>query len=933
MSRASCALGLLGMLVSIQGRAQTVASTVRADGGQKGALVTVDAEQISLEDALTTIARQAHLRLVVPSDGLPAARHLTVHVHDVSAADAFARVLDGTGLTASIAMGNVLLRTDENAAQGIVAGVVIDGHTKQPVRGATVSLDDVKKGVVTDKDGKFRITDVAPGTHVVRVRMIGYGRASQNVDVANDQIASATIALARSTTTLDQVVVTGTVVPTELKAIPNAITVITAKQLQDRGITRIDQLFRGDVPGLFTQRQGAASVSWTDGVPGTADISARGSTEMGAGHESMKIYVDGVELANRAYVGMIDPTAIERIEIISGPQASTIYGSNAINGVIQIFTKRGLSPRPEFTAAIRSAWTQNNLNSMLSPNHTADVSLSAVDGRMSYNVGGSWNYTGSWTPGVREQRLSGFAGERMTFGRLTLDGNLRVMQDGNLSRDGGDLRPVIEGIISGNGDQVIGGGSAPVITHGTSTDRAGGVTGTFALTSWWSHTVTLGADQSTAFVDGLGKAFSYPGDSTSFLRRIGYGRFTAGYNTTVQLPLSGLAKAVVTVGVDESHGTNNTVYGSYVRSNGDYRPTYPWTYGQSQAHEHGGFLQSQVGVWDALFLTYGLRAVVNPNIGRNENPNWEPRYGMALSHEFGAITAKIRASYGTATRPPVIGSKDAVHEGPPWGMYSIRNYGTDIRKIANPNLVPESQQGGEGGLEMYVGSFGSIQLTRYNQTVDNLIVEPRVDSLPFTPEFMALYGQYVQNNPWRNPYFQTQSLNIGSVRNQGWEARGTMNLWLLNIAGTYSWTKSRVIGITPKYRGQFPYYRVGAPISLFPEHTYALEFAYVNKGTRVSYNIQGQASWQSYGAFFWERTGNQYATRLSTLNSRINLPDAFTEVRPGYLLGDLNVSHQLTSHIEGLLQINNLTNGYQSEVDPYTLQSGRTTGIGFRLHW
>jgi len=893
--------------------------------------VTVEATNVPLTEVLQSIARQAGLFVFWDENNVDTNVRVSVHLRDIPLDEAITKVTAGTRVQGSLVAGRLVLSKSVAGtvmAQGIIAGKVTESKTKRPLRGVTVTIDAAKRGVITGDDGTFRIPNVAAGEHTVHLRLLGYGKVTKVVTVTYEQVVTMDLVLDASANQLEQVVVTGTVVPTELKAVPNAITIITAKELQDRGITRIDQLFRGDVPGLFTQRLGAAAVAYTDRVPGSADVSARGGTFLGGGHESIKIYVDGVEMANRAYIGLIDPTSIERIEILTGPQASTIYGSNAISGVMQVFTKRGQSLRPQITAEARSEWTQNNLNAALAPKHTANLSASGVNGEISYNMGGSWGYTGSWTPGVREQTLSGFAGERLTVGRLTVDGNLRVMQDGNLSRAGGDLRPILEGIISGNGPQVIGGGAAPVVSRGTSTDHAYGATGTYAVAPWWSHTVTLGFDHVVTFSNTPGQTYRSPNDTTSYLLHIDYTGFTAAYNTTAQVPLTSLAKAVVTVGMDESHQANGGVSGDYVVVNGAYNAPHGWGYGHSQSHEHGGFLQSQVGVWDALFFTYGLRAVYNPNIGKNQNPNIEPRYGIALTQAFGELTAKLRASYGTATRPPSFGAKDEQRIA---DSYVLMKYGTEIFRLANPELVPESQQGGEGGLELYVGNRGSLQITRYNQTVDHLIVEPIVDSVHALPAWVQQDPSCA--DPSQCNLHQTQNLNIGSVRNQGWEMRGTFNLWQFTATGTYSWNKSRLIGITPKYRGQFPRYVVGAPFALAPEHTYAVGLAYVRGGRRISYNIQGQGAWLSNGSFFWARTGNSYATRLRSYNSRINQPDAFMEVRRGYLLGDLNASQQLTSRLEALVQINNLTNNYQSEVSPYTQQSGRTTGLGFRLHW
>src|SRR5262249_52882271 len=136
--------------------------------------------------------------------------------------------------------------------------------------------------------------------------------------------------------------------------------------------------------------------------------------------------------------------------------------------------------------------------------------------------------------------------------------------------------------------------------------------------------------------------------------------------------------------------------------------------------------------------------------------------------------------------------------------------------FANPELVPEHQQGGEGGLELYLGTHGSLVVTRYNQTVDGLIAQPVVDSVrSLVP---CPIGQCEASSSSRDAngygyWRQYESLNMGSIRNQGWELQASANLGPLTTRGTYSWTKSRTIGVNPKYRAFFanqPQYTPGA---------------------------------------------------------------------------------------------------------------------------
>src|SRR5262249_48658507 len=131
---------------------------------------------------------------------------------------------------------------------------------KRPIGGATVVLDGATKGVMTNAEGVFRYANVVAGSHTVTTKAIGDTRHTQSVRVGGNDTVPVTLWVEPSASVLNQVVVTGTVAQTELKAVPNAMTVITAKQIEERGITKIDQLFRGDIPGLFAQNKGSGAL-------------------------------------------------------------------------------------------------------------------------------------------------------------------------------------------------------------------------------------------------------------------------------------------------------------------------------------------------------------------------------------------------------------------------------------------------------------------------------------------------------------------------------------------------------------------------------------------------------------------------------------------------------------------------------------------------
>ena len=155
------------------------------------------------------------------------------------------------------------------------------------------------------------------------------------------------------------------------RSVGSSVTVITEKQVHATGARSLDQVLR-TVPGL--------NIAQSGGLGQTSGIFLRGTNS-----SQTKVLLDGVPLndptsPNRAF----DPSKlqldnIERIEVVRGAQ-STIYGSDAIGGVINIITKRGNGPAKFTSTAYGGSFGT----------FSQSVGVSGGDGRIHYSTTGSW---------------------------------------------------------------------------------------------------------------------------------------------------------------------------------------------------------------------------------------------------------------------------------------------------------------------------------------------------------------------------------------------------------------------------------------------------------------------------------------------------------------------------------------------------------------
>lgn len=259
------------------------------------------------------------------------------------------RAVRGSAALLGLWLGGVAVTTvaAQAAAQaGTIAGRVTDEASQRPVIGAQVLIAGTTRGAFTDQDGRYRLDNVPAGEVQLRVRVIGYVTATRAVAVAAGQTLAADFALVVGAIGLDAVVVTATG-EQMLREIGNPIGRIAADEITDKmPLTNMTDLLTGRTPGVVVTQSGG-----TTGAG--ARVRIRGSNSLSISNEPV-IYLDGVRIdnsANSSSVGVggqlpsrindLNPDEYETVELVYGPAAAALYGTQAANGIVQIRTKVG----------------------------------------------------------------------------------------------------------------------------------------------------------------------------------------------------------------------------------------------------------------------------------------------------------------------------------------------------------------------------------------------------------------------------------------------------------------------------------------------------------------------------------------------------------------------------------------------------------------
>ncbi|HET7274054.1 MAG TPA: carboxypeptidase-like regulatory domain-containing protein, partial [Longimicrobiaceae bacterium] len=267
------------------------------------------------------------------------------------------RAATSVSLIAAVAVTLFSMPSTTVAQQGTVSGTVVSDGSLRPLAGAQVVAEGTGLGTIADANGRFMITGLSGSEVTLQVQMIGYQTATETVPIGTNDVR---IELSQSAIALDEVVVTGTAGGQQRRAIGNSIATVAVEEIAETApVKTMQDLINGRAPGVVI-------------MPGTGQIGSgsririRGTSTFSLSSDPL-IYVDGVRVNNETGSGIsaqafgsgvvsrlndFDPSQIASIEILKGPAAATLYGTEAARGVINIITKKGTPGGHRFSLTV-----------------------------------------------------------------------------------------------------------------------------------------------------------------------------------------------------------------------------------------------------------------------------------------------------------------------------------------------------------------------------------------------------------------------------------------------------------------------------------------------------------------------------------------------------------------------------------------------------
>jgi TonB-linked SusC/RagA family outer membrane protein len=608
--------------------------------------------------------------------------------------------------------------------------------------------------------------------------------------------------------------VTGTAGATEKRTVGNAVAQVPVSDIVETAPVRdIGQLLNARATGVVITPPGGLA-------GGGSRILIRGRSSFSLTTDPI-VYVDGIRVNGDGPIGGngtasisrlndFNPDDIESVEIIKGPAASTLYGTEATNGVIQIITKRGKSGPAHFELSTRqgTAWFQDYEGRWLTSyyrdpvtNERPGFNLAQVEGdagrplfhsgyqqgyqasvsgggdATQYYVAANYNTDDGIQPNDQSNKFGGRVNVTLHPTKaLDINSDLAVVLLRNDLADGGQLmfdallpRPLNRDTPSRGFNRAPSEVWKRTTFSEQNTDRyIGGVELNHRVASWLNQHLRTGLDFSSINNSTLQKRMSaedarfFSATTAAGSRTItqnGVLNTTVDYSASAHYPLFGMA-TTTTAGFQYFRRNTNVL-----SANGQQFPSpdvvsiagASQRIGSSDQIENitvGGYAQEQLGWRDKLYLTGAVRFDRNSAFGEGFKSVAYPKVSASwvMSEESwwhlkAVNNLRLRGAYGASGQQPQAFAALRTYQ-PITGQAGAP--GVSPQFVGNPDLGPEKARELELGFEssMFAQRAG-IDFTWYNKTTSDAIVLRDVAPSSGFP--------------------QQQFVNLGEIRNRGIE--------------------------------------------------------------------------------------------------------------------------------------------------------------------
>ncbi|MBN1387656.1 MAG: carboxypeptidase-like regulatory domain-containing protein [Bacteroidales bacterium] len=225
-------------------------------------------------------------------------------------------------------------------------GLVVDGSNGMTLPGATVILDPGSSGTSTNSNGRFEFNGLEDGPYQLTVSFVGYETITRQINFSSSRNLRITIEMPPAIIQADEIVVTGTKTERKLEEVPIRLELVGPRVFAEAPSV--------DIMGYLNRVSGVDVYNPGGFISHKNNIVMRGMS--GINQARVLVLIDGIPI-NKSDGGsvnwsLIQPDQLQKIEITKG-LGSSLYGGNALGGVINVVTKM---PAKEFQGYARRIW-------------------------------------------------------------------------------------------------------------------------------------------------------------------------------------------------------------------------------------------------------------------------------------------------------------------------------------------------------------------------------------------------------------------------------------------------------------------------------------------------------------------------------------------------------------------------------------------------